>query len=185
MKTTNDLVTELAITSEVFSRTLSDAAKGVYLQELSKYPIETICEGIRRCRIEMKSMPTISDILEKSGCSPENEDQKAMQVVGLIWEARRKFSIYRYEEAKAYVGELGWQAVRWFGGWNHFCENTKNDQDNTARAQMRELVKAASSAAKQGTLGQPIPLPEIKQNIEKIKQMYSVKQITKEHYDEN
>ena len=55
----------------------------------------------------------------------------------------------KYEDAKAYLGEIGWALVQLRGGWENLCQ-IQNDEIGITTAQLRESAKALLNRKKRG-----------------------------------
>jgi len=89
-----------------------------------------------------------------------DDDTKAVEVASRVVAAVSNFGSHRGIEAKTYIGDLGWEAVRRFGGWNFICSNLgENISMTTFQAQIREVSKAVIKTAKVGSYDAPIGLP--------------------------
>lgn len=70
------------------------------------------------------------------------------------------------EQARAYIGELGWAVVMRAGGWMYLCENLGVNMNTlTFYAQSRDSAKALIESGGKGVYDQPIAIPEPKQNV--------------------
>ncbi|WP_289460478.1 hypothetical protein, partial [Klebsiella pneumoniae] len=66
---------------------------------------------------------------------------KAQEVSGRIREAISKFGYANQQDAREYIGSLGWKVVERFGGWIYLCENHGLDLNPlTFFAQARDSV---------------------------------------------
>lgn len=160
------VIKELAISAEMYQKTISEMLMGAYLQELGKFNSEGICEAIRTCRRELKSFPTIADILERTPGGGNTDDQECLIAANLILSARSKCGYTNPDRARAMIGELGWEAVKRFGGWVYICEQPGN-QDGMLRAQLRETLKAIKKLHDHGKLDTPPSLEKsLRQELE-------------------
>lgn len=92
--------------------------------------------------------------------NPEISDESiSVDTASRVLEAVSKFGWCNSVEARAYVGELGWQTIKVFGGWNYICENLGNNiQISIFNAQARELTKSQIQKDKLGLGSGPISI---------------------------
>jgi len=83
----------------------------------------------------------------------ETELDLGRLVAARIIQAVGKFGNYRYEDAKAFIGELGWEVVKMQGGWNKLCALT-SEELRAEQPRMRDLAQSINKRAKLGTLEQ-------------------------------
>lgn len=116
----------------------------------------------------LSRIPSVGDILEAAGIrSPDPEDE-ANAIMGRIIKAVRDLGGYRPEEAQAFIGEIGWEAVRrTFGSWDQICMIEESDM-GIIRAQLRDMVKAVQSMASVGRLDERTALPKYVDDVLKI-----------------
>lgn len=89
-----------------------------------------------------------------------NDESTAIEAVNRILTAVNKFGYPNATEARAFVGEAGWNVVRDYGGWEILCQNLGVElSEQTFRAQARESIKAKINLQRAGLLGQPLALP--------------------------
>lgn len=93
--------------------------------------------------------------------NPEvSDDHQATASASRAIEAVSKFGWCNSQQARDYIGELGWKAVQAFGGWQYVCENLGSElQLTTFNAQIRELSKSIISRSKLGIVDSPVELP--------------------------
>lgn len=90
--------------------------------------------------------------------SPE---AKANEVASRIRSAIGKFGWCNPNEARTYIGELGWKIVERSGGWNYICENHGLDLNPlTFHAQARDQVKALLETHQLGEFDKPIQIEQ-------------------------
>lgn len=87
-------------------------------------------------------------------------DAVANEVASKIRQAISKFGWPNPEDARAFIGELGWKVVERSGGWVYLCENHGVELSPlTYFAQSRDLTKSILENSKLGTFDSPIALP--------------------------
>lgn len=70
-----------------------------------------------------------------------NPDDEAVQIVGRIVLAMSRIGYYRSDEAKVFIGDIGWRVVQADGGWENVCQTLTEDLP-IRKAQWRNLAKS-------------------------------------------
>lgn len=74
-----ELIDALAVTVELTGTEISEGAARVMLQDLSDYPEDQVIRALHRCRLELKSRLTVSDIIKRlDDGRPDVEEAWAM-----------------------------------------------------------------------------------------------------------
>jgi hypothetical protein len=108
--------------------------------------------------------------------SPIDDESVAKESAARIVAAIPKFGWCNREDAKAFIGEVGWAVVEKQGGWQYICEHYgKEISMSTFQAQARDLAKSQIVLAKRGLADSPPALPQAKV-MEMIPQSHSEKQ---------
>lgn len=139
-----DTKLSLLTLSVYYQKPLDDTTLVMYCEDLADYDFDQVQLAMRKYRQNPKNkfMPLPAQLIEMF--SPQiSEDQAAREITGRIVEAVSRFGYARGEDAKEYIGEIGWSVIQVYGGWIGLCEGLgiyfSNDSFN---AQCRELVKA-------------------------------------------
>jgi hypothetical protein len=80
----------------------------------------------------------------------ENTDEEAIFIANQIVGAISRIGPYRSEDAKTYLGEIGWAVVCLRGGWQEVCNVESNDQIGILTAQLRDATKGIIGRKKRG-----------------------------------
>lgn len=109
--------------------------------------------------------PIPSQIIEIS--RPQtSDDSLAREAAIRIQQAIAKYGYMSEESAQEFIGEIGWQVVRRFGGWRYVCENHGLELNPlTFHAQARDIAKAQIEMARAGIMNQA-PQLDHAQNIQ-------------------
>lgn len=84
-----------------------------------------------------------------------NDDALAREAAIRIQQAIAKFGYMGGDEAQAFIGEIGWQVVRRFGGWRYICENHGIELNPlTFHAQARDIARTQIEMARAGIMDQ-------------------------------
>lgn len=108
-----------------------------FLGKLSEQEFVSACIEVGK---DFKWMPQPVEFLKRSKLR-EDDEGEARLLVGKIFESIGRFGPYQIVEAKGYLGEIGWEIVRCFGGWLAVCEIT-HDQKPVLTAQWVSLYKS-------------------------------------------
>jgi len=90
---------------------------------------------------------------------------KSRLAASRVIEAVNKFGYTSPFEAREFIGELGWQAINNFGGWDYVCGNLGHVIDvTTFNAQIRDICVSVLKSQTTGQLNQPIAIDSPKEN---------------------
>lgn len=129
-------------------------------------------------------MPMPSDIRDRIKPLSLSDDTLAIEAVARIVQSLSRFGGYRSEDAKAFIGELGWEVVKRQGGWTELCTNVGVDSPiGVFQAQAIKIAKAVLEQSRAGTLGAPPELPQQRIAADPNAKMVSMKELL-EHVKE-
>ncbi len=142
---------------------LSKDSISIYITSLDSHynsDVFTYTKAIRDYKNDSKNKFFPSPASLNPFINPEITDEMlSVDTASRVLEAVSKFGWCNSSEAKNYIGDLGWQTVKVFGGWSYVCENLGNNiQISTFNAQARELTKSQIQRSKLGIGNQPISL---------------------------
>lgn len=145
-----DLKETIFLTSEYYGQTLRAEVLLMYVDDFSDYNPARVIEAYKIYRKNPKNTraPLPSQII--SILNPEiNDDAQAVSIAAKVIEAVSKFGWCNSQDAKNYIGDIGWMAVTAFGEWQHVCENLGHKiQLSTFNAQIRDISKAEVQKSK-------------------------------------
>lgn len=143
--------------------------EGIYLaiqevtEEQFKFSIKKILQTVKDfypttnfIGLILQNAGVVSD--EKSESNSIKDD--AIDANARIFAAVSKFGYMNAEQAKKYIGELGWECVERNGGWQLLCETLTLDNMGILKAQYRETCKAIMGRRKRGVDDMPPALPD-------------------------
>jgi hypothetical protein len=143
-----------------YRATLSPVQFAMYAEDLSELTPEQLVKACKEYRRNPanKFFPLPSALI--SIVKPVESDldlgqDVASKVVGAV----SKFGSYRAADARAYIGEIGWECVKRFGGWVTLCSEMTEDNKPTIFAQIRGLAQTVNKKAMNGTLNEPQNFP--------------------------
>ena len=146
--------------AEVFGETLTDTRLKAYLKVLRQVTVEELKRAGELILVDetLRRFPLPAQIL--AVCHPAlSPEEESKEVAGRIIAAVPKYGYSNQEEAKAYIGDLGWEVVKMQGGWAEMCRNMRNHMIPTLQAQYRELALTLRKKAIIGNLDRPPELP--------------------------
>lgn len=95
----------LAVLEDMFGRELQQSTRDVYAMELEAYPPAVVLESLRRCYRELKSFPTLSDILARMEDSRPGPEEAWMMLPkseddSVVWteEMAEAYGLVRHEQ---------------------------------------------------------------------------------------
>lgn len=130
----------------------------VMVEHFGRDGLEKILNAIDSYVFDSKNKTFFSPATLRPYLNPElSVDAKANEVANRIRSAIGKYGWPNPNEARAYIGELGWKVVDRAGGWSYICENHGLDLNPlTFFAQSRDSAKALLESASIGEFDKPI-----------------------------
>ncbi len=158
-------IKELIIySSEYYGQKISDHIMLMHYKLLCGYSYQELKKAYETFLLDPKNKfaPRPSDIVNL--LSPQTTQEiEAREAVSRIIESLGKFGYMRGDEARPYIGELGWKIVTRYGGWGYLCENGGTGKLSIPMliSQMKELGVVVQERERIGISDQP---PQIKKN---------------------
>lgn len=119
---------------------------------------------------------TVTKIIDIASPSTD-DDSEAREIAARVWESTSRFGYPNPHEASEYIGEIGWEVVQNYGGWQSLCESLKERERTSFTAQVRDLIKSKMTRKRAGLENTVPALPEshLKQleNLNKVKELIS------------
>lgn len=141
----NQLAGLWAMYAGYYRMKLDDQVLRMYADDLADFDFAEVRAALDVYRKNPKNrqLPMPSQIREI--IKPEvDPDSAAREVAARITAAIPKFGWCNSQEARAYIGETGWDVVERQGGWSHICQNHGITIDPTSfQAQVRDIAKAS------------------------------------------
>lgn len=136
----------ILLTANYYNRTISEQVLNMYAEDLADHDELKVIEAYKAYRKnpKNKTFPLPAQIIEI--LNPQiSLDAQANEITSRIIKSISSIGIEqsRYDELRAFVGEIGMGAIRRLGGWEHICrEHGVSIQPNQFYAQLRELIKS-------------------------------------------
>lgn len=162
-----EFVTKLGM---YYDKALNATQVSMYADHLMALTPDELREAIRIYQLnpENKFFPLPATLIALMKPAESSELDIAREVAAKIIQAVSKFGSYRSKDARESIGEHGWKVVERQGGWVNICQDLNESTKGMMQAQMRDLALAIGRMSKNGTLDQPIGLPQ-KQTAEAVK----------------
>jgi len=135
----------IVMLAEFFGTALSENQVNMYAAVLSKIDEDLLRETIGSIMENSKftRFPLPAQILAEAGYSSRDQNSKAKELASKIIQAVSKFGWSNQAEAMAFIGPIGEDIVRRWGGWAYVCQNLGTTIDlTTFQAQIRDLAEA-------------------------------------------
>jgi hypothetical protein len=146
--------------AEYYERQLTENQLAMYVEDLLCLEPEQLIESIKRYRNDPKNdrfpLPVKLKAMIGEAASP---DDAARDSASRIIAAVSKYGWNNVEQAKAYIGELGWEVVKRQGGWQTLCESLTYSNMGMLQAQWRELAAGLQRSGAQSPSGPALPSP--------------------------
>lgn len=134
-------------TVDILLRAVEDLPQQEVLNILNKWP-ETDTNFPLPAHIRAKIFPV------------KNEGDDILESVNRALTAVSRFGYCNSEDAKNYIGELGWEIVTGMGGWYHICEILgRETPEGVMRKQMLDYGQTVWKRVKLGEHNEPPRLP--------------------------
>lgn len=150
-----------------YGRPIDQAVIAMYASDLSDLDFQKVFLAYEQFRRDAKNKfaPLPAHIREiVLGQNQVSDISQARDVAARIIGGITKFGGYQSDNAKEYIGEVGWLVVQMHGGWSYICEAmgvTLNP--NQCEAQYRDHALSLMEKARAGTLDMAPLLPQPKQ----------------------
>jgi hypothetical protein len=146
--------------AQMFSRELNQVALKMLLDSVSDLDCNKVCESLDKWvrTSKLGRHPYPAEIREMVNPTLDS-DSKGKLAASRVVEAVSRFGYSNQDDARKFIGELGWDAVRRFGGWQYVCENLgATIQLSTFQAQVRDICTSTDKAALIGMSNSPIQI---------------------------
>lgn len=150
----------ISATCSYYGHPISDDVLKMYVEDLSDLPFDRVTIAIREARRDPKTIRfPLPAIIRAKIDPPETDELNAIEAAGRIVQAIARCGWNHPEEARAFIGELGWIVVQRDGGWLNVCQTLNEDNLGTLKAQWRGMAQVVSRRSKLGIADQAPGLP--------------------------
>lgn len=142
MKNNNDrerFLNTLQGVAELTQFALTPMVVTFYLKALEPHGFGAVADSLENLARDCKpnsGFPSINQITRRLATGDDSPAKIASKAIGCI----SKFGIDGWKEARAEIGERGWQAITLQGGWGQFCDMVTYQNITTIRAQLRDSI---------------------------------------------
>lgn len=137
----SEVIKALMAMASIYDKTLTESAAEMIVSDLSGYEPAKILSALRICRLELNRFPTIAEIIKRM--SEKSDLTQVQDIIGKIFKAINWYGYTNPEGAKNMIGDVGWKAVEFFGGWQQLCDSPSDDL-SILRGQLRKSIEAAA-----------------------------------------
>lgn len=141
----------IVATSAYYGQKLDDHVVAMYAEDLADLPVDKVAAALKEIRRDPKTtrfpLPAVIRVRVMPEQNPEHE---ALEAVARIVAAVSNIGPYRTQDARAFIGELGWSVVQSEGGFENVCQVLNEDNIGILKAQWRQLAIAKQSRAAAG-----------------------------------
>lgn len=133
----------IVLNAQFYGLELSASVLALYMQDLEDLPAEAILDAYRAYRQNPvnKTSPLPAQI--RALIKPQaNSRQIAQEIANRCFGAIRRFGYTKPQQARAFIGELGWRLIERRGGWVHHCQNTMESDIPILTAQFRDAISS-------------------------------------------
>lgn len=128
--------------AQMYGKDLKAETLDLYLELFSEHPIEVVMGAIKKYMRDPKNkfMFLPAQILEMID-PKSNPEQIANEVASRIIMHVAGIGYADPARAEEKLGPFAWHIVKLMGGWSHLCQTMMAGQENTWRAQIRDLAR--------------------------------------------
>ncbi len=145
-----------------YQRPIDDVTLGMYAEDVADVPVALVEQAMKQYRRDPKNrvvpLPAQIRALAQPESQPVSNKALSVDAAARIISAIKKYGWNNPEDARKYIGELGWEVVQRQGGWMAQCEST--DPTGVLQAQWTKLAEAILES---GIAARPPGLPSGKE----------------------
>jgi hypothetical protein len=146
--------------AEIAGRVLSMPAVGMMIEDLEDLPFEKVFSILQSWGKTSSEFPHPAKIREKLQPT-ENDLDDGRDIASRVIAAVSKFGSYQAQNAKEFIGEIGWECVKRSGGWVTLCSELTEENRGIIFAQTRDLAMTLKKKSINGTLATPQDFPNM------------------------
>lgn len=140
----NELGKIIVTTAVYYGKDIDRAVLSMQVDDLADLPFASVRHAYTLYRRDPKNrsfpLPAqIRDLIQPT----ETSQAKAREIAAKIQSAVSKFGQFQGGDAKEFIGPVGWEVVRSFGGWGFICHNLGKSAlpVGSFYAQTRDLIE--------------------------------------------
>ncbi len=162
---------ELTLMAEAHGRKFSKESAALMLSDLHQYGPEPVLRALAGCRLQLRYFPTISEIVDRLP-GTLSDSALADAAVSRILQAVSAIGPYRHDDAKSYIGRLGWQVVKQYAGWEELCKALGDDTPvGVFKAQATKTAMLVIERARAGLIDAAPELPSPSHSVDRVKKL--------------
>lgn len=135
----------ISIMSMYYGRKLDDPVITMYASDLEDLDFASVNEAMSKYRKDPKNRTMFVPAQIRQMVLPEDyitPEIQAREIAARICAAVPKYGYCNGPEARAFIGDIGWEVVQRQGGWSYICENLGvNINPSAFQAQLRDQLK--------------------------------------------
>lgn len=135
----------LVVLNAYYGREVRREVVSLMLDDLDDCDATGVLSALRDYRRDAKNRQPPLPAQIRAILNPQvDPDSAAREIAARVTAAIPKFGYMRGQDARAYIGEVGWECIERQGGWSFICEHHGLQLDpGVFQAQVRELAKSA------------------------------------------
>lgn len=159
------LIKAVTATAKAAGKDVDDWGMDVWVDALSSVDDDAFARSLAFLRAQYKAqrLPSVKEVENAAHQRPADKNDR-LEAVARICAAIRSHGRYNVEDARIFVGELGWAIVKRFGGWAAICDVESEKDLAVMRAQMIQLGESVQERASLGVLNEAPRLPDSAMN---------------------
>lgn len=161
----NDIATAWIQIAILTGRQLNQSTVDLLLRSVEDLPQHEVLNVLLKWTSTETHFPLPAHIREKI-LPVKNEDDDISEAVNRSLAAVTKFGYCNSDQARIYIGALGWEILQGMGGWVHLCETLGSETpEGVMRKQMLDYGETVWKRVKRGEHHEAPRLPESIKNL--------------------
>jgi hypothetical protein len=129
------------LTAQYYGLDMRADVLAMYAEDLADLPPQAVLDAYKAYRRDPANIKPPLPAQIRRMLNPEaNNKQHAQEIAQRCFGAIRKFGYTKPQQAKEYIGELGWRLIERRGGWFSHCQNTMESDIPILTAQFRDSL---------------------------------------------
>lgn len=140
----------IVLTASYFGVTMKPDVLAMYVEDLQDLSPDKVLEAYKTYRRDPRNKTNPLPSAIRSLVQPKaNARDQAQEIAHRCFGAIKKFGYTKPEQARGYIGELGWRLIERRGGWYNHCAYTQESEIPILTAQFRDSL---TSYVEQGSV---------------------------------